>query len=44
MIVSYVCLKCRKESEIDDKVRCPFCGFRIVAKKRIAFRKRVVAR
>ncbi len=40
----YKCLKCRKEFEIEDRVRCPYCGFRIAVKTRQAFRKRVVAR
>lgn len=42
--MAYVCLKCKKESEIEDKIRCPFCGFRIVAKSRMPFRKRVIAK
>ncbi|MEM7819376.1 MAG: DNA-directed RNA polymerase subunit P [Candidatus Aenigmatarchaeota archaeon] len=40
----YVCLKCRKEIEIEDKIRCPYCGFRILAKPRTPFRKRVISR
>jgi len=40
----YVCMKCRKEFELEDRVRCPFCGFRVIAKVRPLFRKRVRAR
>ncbi|MCX6816216.1 MAG: DNA-directed RNA polymerase subunit P [Candidatus Aenigmarchaeota archaeon] len=40
----YICMKCRKEFELEDRVRCPFCGFRILAKARPVFRKRVKAR
>jgi len=32
----YKCLECGKEIEekqIRDKVRCPFCGFRIITKE-----------
>ncbi|MFH0832340.1 MAG: DNA-directed RNA polymerase subunit P [Candidatus Aenigmatarchaeota archaeon] len=35
------CLNCKKEFEIDDKIRCPFCGFRILAKPRATFKKRI---
>ncbi|HLD85750.1 MAG TPA: DNA-directed RNA polymerase subunit P [archaeon] len=41
---NYVCIKCRKRFELEEKARCPFCGFRIVAKTRPPFRKRIVAR
>jgi DNA-directed RNA polymerase subunit RPC12/RpoP len=37
-------MKCRKEFEIEDRVRCPFCGFRIVVKARTPFKKRIKAR
>lgn len=33
----YKCLKCGKEIEMEqikEKIRCPFCGFRIIAKDR----------
>jgi DNA-directed RNA polymerase subunit RPC12/RpoP len=40
----YVCLKCRKEFEMEDRIRCPFCGFRILAKTRESFKKKVQAR
>jgi DNA-directed RNA polymerase subunit RPC12/RpoP len=39
----YVCLKCRKESDAEDKIRCSYCGFRILAKTRTPFKKRVHA-
>lgn len=42
--MEYVCLKCRKEFDLEDRVRCPYCGFRIIVKSRPRFRKRVVAR
>jgi DNA-directed RNA polymerase subunit P len=38
------CLKCRKEFEMEDRVRCPFCGYRIIVKSRPGVVKRVVAR
>ena len=44
MFVSYKCLSCKKEFELEDKIRCPFCGFRIAVKTRPKFRKRVVAK
>jgi len=40
----YKCLKCKKEFEMEERVRCPYCGFRIIAKMRQKFRKRIVAR
>ena len=33
----YKCLKCEKEIDLEqvkDKIRCPFCGYRIIFKKR----------
>ena len=31
----YKCIKCKKiVLKIDDKIRCPFCGARILAKMR----------
>lgn len=41
---NYICAKCRKEFELEDKVRCSFCGFRIVSKARPIFMKKVSAR
>jgi DNA-directed RNA polymerase subunit P len=32
----YKCLKCEKEIEmkqVKDKIRCPYCGYRIVIKQ-----------
>ena len=43
-MANYVCIKCKKEFEIEDRIRCPFCGFRVVSKTRPIFRKRVLAR
>lgn len=42
--MEYKCVKCRKEFSGEDRIRCPFCGFRIAVKVRPVFRKRVVAR
>lgn len=42
--MNYKCMKCKKEFDVDDKIRCPYCGFRILAKTRPVFRKRVMAR
>jgi DNA-directed RNA polymerase subunit P len=33
----YLCLSCKKEIEyeqIKDKIRCPFCGYKVIMKKR----------
>lgn len=43
-MVDCVCIKCKKLFEFEDRIRCPHCGFRIIAKKRPVFRKRVIAR
>lgn len=41
----YKCISCKKVIEaLDDKVRCPFCGFRIYSKMRPETPRRVVAR
>ena len=41
----YKCISCKKViEEINEKVRCPFCGFRIYAKVRPDTVRRVVAR
>jgi len=41
----YKCISCKKIIEkIDDKVRCPYCGFRIYAKLRPEIVRRVSAR
>ncbi|MBI2579924.1 MAG: DNA-directed RNA polymerase subunit P [Candidatus Aenigmarchaeota archaeon] len=42
--MAYVCMKCRKTSDSEDRIRCSYCGFRILAKARPAFRKRVKSR
>ncbi len=44
MTTGYKCLKCKKDLDLEDKVRCPFCGFRIVIKARPQSVKRVLAR
>ncbi|MEM5793197.1 MAG: DNA-directed RNA polymerase subunit P [Candidatus Aenigmatarchaeota archaeon] len=39
------CVNCGKETEkIIDRVRCPFCGFRVFVKKRPKIIKKVQAR
>jgi DNA-directed RNA polymerase subunit RPC12/RpoP len=43
-MAGYKCLKCKKDLDLEDKVRCPFCGFRIVIKARPQAAKRVLAR
>jgi DNA-directed RNA polymerase subunit P len=41
----YKCVKCKKViAKIDDKIRCPYCGFRIFVKMRPEVVKRVHAR
>jgi DNA-directed RNA polymerase subunit RPC12/RpoP len=41
---AYVCVKCRKEFDMEDRIRCAFCGYRIIAKARAPFKKRVLSR
>jgi DNA-directed RNA polymerase subunit RPC12/RpoP len=44
----YKCLNCGKDVEIDlqtaKKIICPYCGYRILEKKRPPAPKRVIAR
>lgn len=41
----YKCVKCKKiVTKIDEKIRCPYCGFRIFVKLRPKTVKRVHAR
>jgi DNA-directed RNA polymerase subunit RPC12/RpoP len=41
----YKCVKCKRIiTKIEDTVRCPYCGFRILAKMRPDTPKRVQAR
>ncbi|MFP4045673.1 MAG: DNA-directed RNA polymerase subunit P [Candidatus Aenigmatarchaeota archaeon] len=45
--MSYKCLKCEEEIEEDDlrrRIRCPYCGYRILKKKRMEAVKEVKAR
>jgi len=43
--MSYKCIKCGKIVEkLDERVRCPYCGFRIFVKVRPRIVKRVQAR
>ena len=33
----YICLSCKKEIDFEsirDKIRCPYCGYKVVMKKR----------
>jgi len=41
----YKCIKCKKTiSKVDEKIRCPYCGFRIFIKLRPTVVKKVQAR
>ena len=41
----YKCIKCKKiVTKLDEKVRCPYCGYRIFRKVRAPIVKRVKAR
>jgi DNA-directed RNA polymerase subunit RPC12/RpoP len=46
--VVYKCINCGKELEKDlekeKKIQCPFCGYRIIEKKRSVVIKKVLAR
>ncbi len=43
--MAYKCLNCGKEVELEgNKIICPFCGYRIIAKKRPEFPKKVNSR
>ncbi len=47
MAIMYVCMKCSKNVELDPqfkKVRCPFCGYKVVIKKRSGTIKNLKAR
>ena len=48
MIMSYKCIDCGKEVELDlktaKKVICPFCGYRIISKPRPVKGKKVLAK
>jgi DNA-directed RNA polymerase subunit P len=42
----YKCLRCNKEIEekqIRGKIRCPFCGYRIIIKKETKILKKIKA-
>ena len=35
IFMAYICMHCGKEvKSIDKFVRCPYCGYRVLAKKR----------
>jgi len=38
------CLKCKKAFDLEDRIRCPFCGFRVLIKSRVPVLKTVKAR
>ncbi len=41
----YKCIRCKKViDEYDNKIRCPYCGFRIYSKIRPEIVRRVVAK
>jgi DNA-directed RNA polymerase subunit RPC12/RpoP len=46
--IMYKCLNCGKDVDIDldksKKIQCPYCGYRILEKKRPPVIKRVKAR
>jgi DNA-directed RNA polymerase subunit RPC12/RpoP len=39
----YICLHCRKEVKALEKnfIRCPYCGYRVLSKKRSTLAKEV---
>lgn len=40
----YKCINCKKVAKLEDKIRCPYCGYRIFVKVRPEVIKRVRAR
>lgn len=43
--MSFRCLKCKKMIEkAEERIRCPYCGYRILSKMRPEVVKRVQAR
>lgn len=43
----YVCLRCGKDIKLDEnfrKIRCPFCGYKVLTKKRGEIVRTVKAR
>ncbi len=47
MAILYVCMKCGKDVELDPqfkRVRCPFCGYKVLIKKRSGTIKKMKAR
>ncbi|MFH0836653.1 MAG: DNA-directed RNA polymerase subunit P [Candidatus Aenigmatarchaeota archaeon] len=42
--MEYRCLKCKKLFSFEDRIRCPFCGFRVLVKARVPIIKKVKAR
>lgn len=41
----YKCIKCKKVvAKLEDKIRCPYCGFRVFVKMRPKILKRVQAK
>lgn len=41
--MSYICLHCKREIKSLEKnfVRCPYCGYRVLSKKRSSLAKEV---
>ncbi|MCD6477991.1 MAG: DNA-directed RNA polymerase subunit P [Candidatus Aenigmarchaeota archaeon] len=47
MLNLYKCLRCGKDVSLEDvrkRVRCPYCGYRILIKKRAPIERKVKAR
>ncbi|MBI4895848.1 MAG: DNA-directed RNA polymerase subunit P [Candidatus Aenigmarchaeota archaeon] len=42
--MEHKCLKCKKSFNLEDRIRCPFCGFRVLVKARVPIVKKVKAR
>lgn len=38
------CLKCKKMFNMEERIRCPYCGFRVLVKSRVPIVKKVKAR
>ena len=40
--MAYICLRCGKEQKATDKfIRCSYCGYKVLAKKRSSLAKEV---
>jgi DNA-directed RNA polymerase subunit RPC12/RpoP len=46
IMIMYKCLRCQEEidpGEIRKMIRCPFCGYKILAKTRLPIKKKIKA-